>query len=602
MRVMPGLRMVAGRGTMGWVPPRAMFASSSSSGIPPASGPPPSPSASVLWRLGLSKEQSIVKEEEGGFQRWRLIPLAMANHLCLGSIFAWSLFNQPLTRLQGVIVPSAPDWALSDVSITFSLVMGGFVWGALLSRPLERWGPRASCLLGALSLGSGFALAASAAALHSLPLLLAGGAVWGLANGLAYVPPVAMLLQWYPTRRGFASGACLVGFGGGALLAAPLFTALLKHFSRAPLWLGPLDSPGLVNQAGRLFLDGQEVVAAATKDLKGWPGLSDGLYAVGSGDTGAAATLAVLGLGYASVMALCSLGYRLPASSSSSGAPQPLEADPQLVSAAMRMPQFGLLMAGFGFSILGSYGILAAGQTMLTEAFGATLPTVVTAAFAASFVGAMSASNLAGRLLWSNASDALARRHENPFWGRRTAFSLMWGMGAPLYGAVLWSIHNNAAAPSVLSLSVFCGAVCGIIANFGGAAATWPAVSADLWGSRLVGVLQARQLAVVLPAAFIGPRLVTMLRERGIAAALKDLTSQVPDDIFYKAFGASKDSLDLLIASKTVTINRLLELIGPGAVDPSPFLYNDVLLICAVLQGVAFGCIRLVKPPKTFQR
>jgi hypothetical protein len=74
------------------------------------------------------------------------------------------------------------------------------------------------------------------------------------------------------------------------------------------------------------------------------------------------------------------------------------------------------------------------------------------------------------------------------------------------------------------------------------------------------------------------------------------LSSQVPEDVFVRAFGAGKDSLDLLIASKTVTINRLLELIGPNAVDPTPFLYDDMLIICAALQASAFICIRLVKP------
>jgi MFS family permease len=210
----------------------------------------------------------------------------MVNHLCLGSIFAWSLFNKPLTSLEGVLAPAASDWALSDVSVTFSLVMGGFVWGALLSKRLEEWGPRASCLMGAACLGGGFGLAAAAAEFQSLPLLLGGGAIWGLANGLAYVPPVAMLLQWYPTRRGFAGAACLVGYGGGALLAAPLFSNLLHYFRQAPQRLADLDSALLECRDGKLFVGAQEVVAAASADVQSWPGLQEGLYAVGTGSTG----------------------------------------------------------------------------------------------------------------------------------------------------------------------------------------------------------------------------------------------------------------------------------------------------------------------------
>jgi MFS family permease len=193
-------------------------------------------SFSFLSKLGLSAEQSVV-HDVSGFSRARLLPLAMLNHLALGSVFAWSIFNKPLTRLHGVVAPSAADWSLTDVSLTFSLVMGGFVWGAVLSNKLDLWGPRASCLAGAGCLGSGFGLVALAAETGSLPLLFAGGAVWGVANGLAYVPPVAMLLKWFPERKGFASGAALVGFGGGALVAAPLFSSLLTKFRQAPEYL-----------------------------------------------------------------------------------------------------------------------------------------------------------------------------------------------------------------------------------------------------------------------------------------------------------------------------------------------------------------------------
>lgn len=79
----------------------------------------------------------------------------------------------------------------------------------------------------------------------------------------------------------------------------------------------------------------------------------------------------------------------------------------------------------------------------------------------------------------------------------------------------------------MLPLAVFSGGVCLIIASFGGAAATWPAITADLFGTKYVGIIQARQLSVVLPAAFLGPRLVTSLREGGIQQALRDLAAQV---------------------------------------------------------------------------
>jgi MFS family permease len=93
--------------------------------------------------------------------------------------------------------------------------MGGFAWGAILGSQLDRLGPRATCLAGAACLGTGFSLAALSVQTESLPLLYLGGAVWGIANAWAYVPPVSTLIKWFPERKGFATGMCLVGYGGG---------------------------------------------------------------------------------------------------------------------------------------------------------------------------------------------------------------------------------------------------------------------------------------------------------------------------------------------------------------------------------------------------
>ncbi len=147
-------------------------------------------------------------------------------------------------------------------------------------------------------------------------------------------------------------------------------------------------------------------------------------------------------------MALASIGYSLPAvaaaaSPSPSSSLSPLPAAAASVGAAggvtpfavdpgvaVRTPQFYLLWTAFGMSIMGSYGILAAGQTMLLETFGKSLPSIVTGAFAASFVAAVSTANLVGRVAWSSASDSLAKRSSDPFWGRCIAYSVMWGLGA----------------------------------------------------------------------------------------------------------------------------------------------------------------------------
>lgn len=533
----------------------------------------------------------VSEADTPAFPRMRLVPFAALNHLCLGSIYAWSIFNKPLTRLTGVVAPAADDWVLSDISPTFSLVMGGFVWGTVLSSRLAVWGPRACGLLGALSLGAGFGLASCAIAVQSLPLLYCGGLVWGLSNGLAYVPPVASLLQWFPERKGFASGATLVGYGAGALVAAPAFSWLLRTFQRAPERLGPLDAAGIVTDAsGRMFLNGTECVVAKAADLASWPLLQEGLYAVGSGSTGAPETFATLGVAYGALMAMAALQHRLPtrAVASSAAADAGTTTFSVLPAVALRTPQFALLWGSFGLSIMGSYGILSAGATMFSDTTGAS------AAAAATLVASMSVANLGGRLFWSNASDVLARRGGgDPFVGRRFAYSLMWGAGPIFYGAALLSVHSQ---PSPLATAALAVSVCAIISSFGGAAATWPAICGDLWGTKHVGVNAARQLSVVMPAAICGPAIVSWLRERGINKAIHDLAALVADAEFVRVFGAGKENLDALIRAKTVTIARLLELAPPGTTDPTYFVYDDMLMLMVALQGAAFVGMRFLRP------
>ena len=92
-------------------------------------------------------------------------------------------------------------------------------------------------------------------------------------------------------------------------------------------------------------------------------------------------------------------------------------------------------------------------------------------------VSALSLGNLGGRIGWTTLSDVLARRRGgDPFYGRRQAYSLMWGMCPLLYGGVLWSIHSCAAEPNALALGVFTASTMGIISSFGGSAAMRPAL------------------------------------------------------------------------------------------------------------------------------
>jgi hypothetical protein len=565
-----------------------------------------------LRSIGFHPDQLVAPAETN---RFIFAPAAMANHFCLGSIFAWSVFNEPLTSLHGVLTPAASDWTLAETAPVFSLVMGGFVWGAVFSKYLDAWGPRACCMIGAAGLGGGFGLVALGSSLHSIPLLYLGGLTWGLCNGWAYVPPVATLLKWFPDRKGLASGMCIMGYGGGASLCTFASYKLLRYYREAPEYLGSQSEIAIQNIDGKLFAEVaeqlREVVIATSANVASWAdeGLVEGVYAVGTGSTGLVETLTALGATYCLGMVACSFLYRLPPSgyrpASAAAAEGESSTKPKVhitshnvaPEVASRTPQFALMYLGFGCAVTGSYGIISAGKTLMTDGFQSSLPLVVTAGFATSFVAAMSIANLSGRLFWTTVSDKLAEmKGGDPFYGRKLAYSLMWGICPPMYLGVVWSVHQCAESPSTLPLAVFTGSVMGIMASFGGTAAARPALCGDLFGLKHVGMLSARQLSVVMPAALAGPRIVATMRESASGDAIRDLASKVDDEAFANAFAAGKDQLDLLIEHNTVTIGRLMELVPPGTPDPTPFLYDNTMYLMAGIQTCAFLTNQLMTP------
>ena len=161
----------------------------------------------LVGRLGWLPRDLEVLRADGN--RARYGAAAFCNHLALGSSFSFSMWLSSFTRIDGVVAQAGTDWAMGDVTPAFSLIMGGFVWAGVFGGVQQRIGARASCLVGAAGIGSGFALMGTACEMHSLPLLLTAAAIQGLGNGFAYVPPVAALVSWFPERKGLASGTAI---------------------------------------------------------------------------------------------------------------------------------------------------------------------------------------------------------------------------------------------------------------------------------------------------------------------------------------------------------------------------------------------------------
>lgn len=550
----------------------------------------------------LSKERIIA---EPGFHRWRVPPASIAIHLCIGSVYAWSIFNPALVKVQGVVGSAAGDWTLSQVVWVFTVAI---VWlglsAAVAGKWLERVGPRMVGVVAACCWGGGFVLGGLGIVWHQLWLLYFGyGVLGGCGLGLGYVSPVSTLIKWFPDRRGLATGLAIMGFGGGAIIGTPLKEFLMQRFYEPPRFLGAADSVPLTTRDGRRFADvdgtSREVLVVGDSDRAQMlvPGPA-GVYVVGTGRTGVAETFFVLGAGYFVVMLLAAFSYRLPAPDWRPAGWRPPAADVadggKMITArhvtadvAIRTPQFYLLWIVLCFNVTAGIGVLGVARTMMTEIFGATLPTVVTGRFAATFVLMMSVFNMVGRFVWSSASDYL---------GRRRTYAIFFAAGTVLYLAIPFIAAAHGRSPSVSWLVTFYGVTMLIFTMYGGGFATIPAYLSDLFGTRNVGAIHGRLLTAWSTAGVLGPWAITSLRASSLRRAIGDVAERIDPVRFEVTFGAGPDQLAVLVERKTVTLSKLLAIAPPGTFDPSPTLYNSTMYLMAGLLVVAFVANACVRP------
>lgn len=548
-----------------------------------------------------AKERIIAPPD---YNRWLVPPASIAIHLCIGSVYAWSNFNAPLTKVQGVLASAPTDWTLSQVVwvFTVAIVFLGLA-AAFAGKWLEQVGPRTVGTVAAICWSGGFLLGSLGIWLHQLWLLYLGyGVIGGCGLGLGYVSPVSTLIKWFPDRRGMATGLAIMGFGGGAIIGAPLIDGLVSTFQRPPEYLGSRDSVELELKDGSYYArtdhGTRRVIVLSAKEAGALArNTKEGVYVVGTGSAGVAETFVVLGIGYLLVMLTAAFSYRLPAASwLPAGWTPPSEADSARsmisthtvsVDGAMRTPQFFLLWIVLCFNVTAGIGVLGVAKTMLSEIFGPTLPDIVTPAFAGTFVLMISVFNMLGRFFWSSLSD---------YWGRKWTYTVYFLLGIPLYLSIPFWASRQSASPSVTWLVGFYIATLIIFTLYGGGFATIPAYLADLFGSKFVGGIHGRLLTAWSTAGVIGPWVLTTLRERSLRHAIRELAAHIDPARFAETFGAPLSQLDALAAAKTVTLPKLMEIAPAGTVDPSATLYNSTMFVMAGLLAIALVANLLIRP------
>src|SRR5918993_5201310 len=175
----------------------------------------------------LSRERIIARP---GFNRWLVPPASLAIRLSIGMAYGFSVFWLPLSRAIGITESAPGDWKVSTLGWMYTLF---FVFlgssAAIFGAWLERVGPRKAGVYAAFCWAGGFFISAFGVYTHQIWLLwLGSGVIGGIGLGLGYISPVSTLIKWCPDRRGMATGLAIMGFGGGAMIGAPLANRLVN--------------------------------------------------------------------------------------------------------------------------------------------------------------------------------------------------------------------------------------------------------------------------------------------------------------------------------------------------------------------------------------
>ncbi len=276
-----------------------------------------------------------------------------------------------------------------------------------------------------------------------------------------------------------ATGMAIMGFGGGAMIGAPLADKLMKYFA-TPASVGVWE------------------------------------------------TFLVLAVIYFIFMMLGALGYRVPDHDwKPAGWQPPAEASKGMITdrhvhldVAWKTPQFWLIWSVLTLNVTAGIGIIGMASPMLQEVFAGKLIGVdlafndlnpaqkgQIAAIAAGFTGLLSLFNIGGRFFWASLSDKF---------GRKMTYSIFFLLGCALYASV-------PSLASAGSLALFVAAFCVILSMYGGGFATVPAYLADMFGTKMVGAIHGRLLTAWATAGVLGPVLVNYIREyqldHGVARA-----------------------------------------------------------------------------------
>ena len=152
--------------------------------------------------------------------RWILVVTGLLINVCLGSIYAFSIFRKPLEALWG-LTSSQSGYPFMVFLAVFAIAM------PLAGNLVARWGPKKTTMLGGLLVGAGWIIASFSPNITFLTILY--GVIGGAGVGIVYGCPIAVVAKWFPQKSGLAIGLTVMGFGISALVTAPLMKAMIDN-------------------------------------------------------------------------------------------------------------------------------------------------------------------------------------------------------------------------------------------------------------------------------------------------------------------------------------------------------------------------------------
>jgi OFA family oxalate/formate antiporter-like MFS transporter len=385
--------------------------------------------------------------------RWGICLAGMGLQICLGTAYAWSLFQKPLSVAYG--------WSNSVTAWAFCLAIGclglAAAWGGV---QLPRLGPQRLAMLGGGLFAAGHGLAAIALWYESPALLLLGyGVVGGCGQGLAYVTPVATVARWFPDRKGLATGLVIMGFGLGALLMSKVFVPLLfALFTTLPATDPAQYAADLRHVLPRLF--------------------------------------ALLGLIFLVLTVPLGWCLRLPPT---------LPADTVLTSpdagltvrAGMASREFRYLWFIFFCNITAGIALIGFQSPLFQDLWQRVDPQLseaTLATYGASLIAFTAVCNGLGRLLWGAVSDRI---------GRMATFR--WLLGTQVLAFLALA---NTANPWWFALIAGYVLLC-----YGGGFGTMPALVADTFGTLRMAGLYGGILTAWSAGAVVGPQTIALVKD-----------------------------------------------------------------------------------------